>query len=394
MKALLVSNSDRLPAEIAVLVASRSVPVGVVRMKGGLAEASARIASDAPDLLILDDSNSGGIELGLLGALNVQYPHVALMLLTPDQSPQMLLRAMRVGVREVLPLPLEHQTLNDALDRITQKTMSSTRSGKVISFISCKGGSGATFIATNFGYTLAMRAKKKVLLIDLSHQFGDAALYMSDKKPTTTLSDVCAQINRIDTGFLASSLVEITPDFGILAASDDPTHSADIKPEHIDTILRVARSYYDYVVLDVGRQIDAVRISALDQSDLIYPVLQLSMPYIRDATHLLEIFHSLGYRRDKTHLIVNRFERGGELRLSDMQAAAAGCEVRTMPNNYRAVAEAIDQGLPVLELSRNSPIAKSLIALVDQVAGRRATKDAGVLSRLFGNRIQAVPSNG
>lgn len=394
MKVLLLSNNDSLHTKIAILAASRAVPVAVTTIKGGIAEVITQLATETPDLLILDQSNTGGLELGLLETLNMQHPLIAFMLLTPDQSPQLLLRAMRAGVREVLPLPLEHHALNDALDRVLQKTMSSIRNGKVISFISCKGGSGATFIATNFGYALATRAKKKVLLIDLNRQFGDAALYMSDKKPATTLSTICAQINRIDAGFLESSLVEITPDFGILAASDDPTHSADIKPEHIETILRVARNYYDYVILDVGRQIDGVTIGALDHSDLIYPVLQLSMPHIRDASNLLEIFQSLGYRRDKTILIVNRFEKRGELRLSDMEAAAGGREVHTMPNNYKAVTDSINQGLPVLQLARNSPIARSLGGFVDQVVGRRPPKDSGVLSRLFNSRVQAITSNG
>lgn len=394
MKALLISNNDSLHTEVAFLAASHTMPVAITRIKDGLADASTRLAAEAHDLLILDESNADSLEFGLLEALNTQYPQVAFMLLSSDQSPQLLLRAMRAGVREVLPLPLDPQEFKAALGRVAQKTMSSVRNGKVISFISCKGGSGATFIATNFGYALAMRAQKKVLLIDLNQQFGDAALYMSDKKPATTLSDVCAQINRIDAGFLESSLVAVTPNFGIMAASDDPIHSADIKPEHIETILRVARNSYDYVILDVGRQIDAVTIGALDQSDLIYPVLQLAMPYIRDASRLLEIFQSLGYRRDKTRLIVNRFEKGGDLRLSDIEVAAGGREVHTMPNNYKAVTDSINQGLPVLQLARNSPIAKSLAGFADQVAGQRTVKDISVLGRLFNNRVQAITSNG
>lgn len=393
MKAFLISSNDGLQAEIAFLAASRAVPVAMTRVNGGLAEAAARIAAEKPDLLILDESDAGGQGLGLLNALNAQYPQLALMLLTPDQSPQMLLRVMRVGVRELLPLPLDHQAFNDAMDRVSKNAVSSNRNGKVISFISCKGGSGATFIATNFAYALATHAQKKVLLVDLNQQFGDAALYMSDKKPATTLSDVCAQINRIDAAFLESTLVEVTPSFGILAASDDPTHSADIKAEHIEIILRIARNYYDYVILDVGRQIDAVTIGALDQSDLIYSVLQLAMPYIRDASRLLEIFQSLGYRSDKTRLIVNRFEKGGELRLSDVVAAAGGREVRTVPNNYRAVTESINQGLPVMEISRSSPVSRCLVGFVDQLVGRRVAKH-GIIGKLFGYRFETSTLNG
>ena len=80
----------------------------------------------------------------------------------------------------------------------------------------------------------------------------------------------------------------------VLAAADDPAQAKEAKPEHMDAILRVARQHYDYIVLDVGRQIDAVSLRALDSTDIIYPVLQLALPDIRDARRLLDIFRSLG----------------------------------------------------------------------------------------------------
>jgi pilus assembly protein CpaE len=258
------------------------------------------------------------------------------------------------------------------------------KSGKILSFISCKGGSGATFLATNFGHALATRAQKKVLLIDLNQQFGDAALYVSEKKATMTLSDLCAQINRIDAGFLESSLITVSPGFGILAASDDPTRSVDIKPEHIDVILRLARNYYDFIILDVGRQIDTVTIRALDNSDLIYPVLQLALPYIRDGRRLLDIFRSLGYPKDKMRLIVNRLEKNGKLKLSDLEGALGRKPAHTVPNNFEAVSDSVNQGVPVLQLARSSPVAKSLIELVEQTAEQPAPESRGIFARFLG----------
>ena len=57
-----------------------------------------------------------------------------------------------------------------------------------------------------------------------------------------------------------------------------PARTIEIKPEHMDAILRVARQYYDYILLDVGRQIDAISLRALDGADVIYPILQLGLP--------------------------------------------------------------------------------------------------------------------
>ena len=388
MKALLISNDRSLQEQVAALNSARPVAIALTARGGQPRDAHKFMADESPQLVALDAATTDIHEPGMLERFAAQYPQAAFMLLTADQSPETLLRAMRAGVREVLPLPLEAKAFNDALDRIMHKVSSPLRHGKVIAFISCKGGSGATFLATNFGHALTALGRKKVLLIDLNQQFGDAALYVSDKAPAMTLADVCAQIDRLDAAFLESSLINVSSDFGILAASGDPGRSADVKPEHIDAILPLARSYYDFIVLDVGRQIDSVTIHALDRADLIHPVLQLSLPYLRDGRRLLDVFRSLGYPREKARLIVNRYEKGGKLRLSDLESALGVGAAHTVPNNYAAVSDSVNQGVPILELSRTSPVAKSLAELVHHAIGPQSMEDKGFFSRIFNRRTQ------
>jgi pilus assembly protein CpaE len=385
MKALLISRDSQLYAEIASQGAARMPPLNLGAVRASLREALDRPEADSPQLVIVDATETESSEAALLERLGRQYPEAHLMLLTDQHQPELLIRAMRAGVREVLQLPLVHRAFHEAMDRMSAAAgVSGLRDGKILAFIACKGGSGATFISTNFGYALATLAAKKVLLIDLHGQFGDAALYVSDQKPTMTLSDVCAQIARVDGPFLESCLVHVTPGFGVLAAADDAAHTREAKPEHLDTILRVARQHYDYVLLDVGRQIDAVSLRALDVTDTIYPVLQLALPDIRDARRLLDIFRSLGYVLDHIRLIVNRYEKGGKLRLQDLHAAL-GCEVvHTFPNEYVAVTDSVNQGVPVLQLSRASAAARSLADMVDLLTTRRVQESRGLFDRLFG----------
>jgi pilus assembly protein CpaE len=385
MKALLISRDAQLYAEIASQGAARVPPLNVVSSRVSVHDALERPPADSFDLVIVDISDVDAADGDLLERLTRHHAAAQFMLLTDNHHPDLLIRAMRVGVREVLQLPLMHRALHEAIDRVAASAgVASTRDGKVLAFIACKGGSGATFISTNFGYALATLGDKKVLLIDLHRQFGDATLYVSDQKPAMTLSDVCQQIARIDGPFLESCLVHVAPGFGVLAAADDPAQSIEAKPEHIDTILRVARQHYDYILLDVGRQIDAVSLRALDTTDAIYPVLQLALPDIRDARRLLDIFRSLGYVTDHIRLIVNRYEKGGRLRLHDLHAALGAEVLHTLPNDYIAVTDSVNQGIPVLQLARNSAAARSLADLVEIVTERRVTENKGLFDRLFG----------
>jgi pilus assembly protein CpaE len=386
MRALLISRDAQLHADIASQGAARVPPLHVAAGRTGLRDALDRPLAEHPGLVIVDAGDTDAADADLLERLTRHYAAAHFMLLTDNHHPELLIRAMRAGVREVLQLPLVHRALHEAMDRIAASAgVASMRDGKVLAFIACKGGSGATFIATNFGYALATLADKKVLLIDLHRQFGDATLYVSDQKPTMTLSDVCQQIARIDGPFLDSCLVHVAPGFGVLAAADDPAQAVETKPEQLDAILRVARQHYDYILLDVGRQIDAVSLRALDSTDAIYPVLQLALPDIRHARRLLDIFRSLGYVAGHIRLVVNRYEKGGKLRLQDLHAALGAEVLHTVPNDYIAVTDSVNQGIPVLQLARGSAAARSLADLVEVLTARRVAESRnGLFDRLFG----------
>jgi len=385
MKIVMISRDSALQAQVAALGAARTPAAQVVAVRGGLRDAIDRPPPDAPQLLIFDASGAEAAEAELLGRLDRHYGGATVLMLTRGPQQDLLIRAMRAGLREVLQLPLAERGFHDALDRIgAGMGAGHARDGKVLAFISCKGGSGATFLATNFGYALAALAERKVLLIDLHPQFGDATLYVSDQKPAMTLSDICGQIGRMDGAFLDSCLVHVAANFGVLAAADDPAQGAAMKPEHMDAILRVARQHYDYIVLDVGRQIDAISLRALDSADTIYPVLQLALPDIRDGRRLLDIFRSLGYPGERIRLIVNRYEKGGKLRLADLEQALGAEVVHTVPNDYLSATDSVNQGVPVLQLARGSAVARSLAELVELVTARRVTESKGLFDRLFG----------
>ncbi len=385
MKALMITRDTQLHAELAAQGAARMPPLHLSASRDGLRDAVERVVPDPPQLVIVDASEVAPAEAELLERLARMYPGAAFMLLTGGHQQELMIRAMRAGMREVLALPLQHKAFHEAMDRIDVQTgVTRQRDGKVLAFLSCKGGSGATFISTNFGYALATLAEKKVLLIDLHGQFGDAALYVSDQKPAMTLADVCQQIARVDGAFLASCLVHVSPSFGVLAAADDAAAALDMTADHMDTILRVARQHYDYIVLDVGRQIDPMSLRALDGADAIYPVLQLALPDIRDGRRLLDIFRSLGYPNERVHLIVNRYEKGGKLRLADLEHALGAEVVHAVPNDYISATDSVNQGVPALLLSRTSAVARSLAELVERVTARRLSEHKGLFGRLFG----------
>lgn len=380
MKIIVLSQTEKHLLEIARLLRERNGADEIDVVAGSLEQL--REPHGAAVLLLhqalLDDA-----DLALLAGLGNRHPALAIIVICQRQPAEFLLRAMRSGVREVLPDPVDAAHLLPAIRRVEDKLSNCTRSlGKVLAFISCKGGSGATFLATNLGYALAQE-DKRVALIDLNLQFGDASLFVSDHKPLATLAHVAQQIHRLDPSFLAASMVQVTPNFGVLAAPDDPAHANDVKPEHINQLLQMARLHYDFVLLDIGRSLDAVSVRALDQADMIFPILQLTLPYIRDGKRLLSVFRSLEYRKDKIHLIVNRYAASGEIRLSDCEDAFGSRMYKTVPNHYEAAAASVNQGLPILQLHKASPVSRALQEMARTLVGETGEEARGWLSRIL-----------
>jgi len=383
MKITAISSNDKQLFEIARVLRERSL-ADQVDVLPGLVDKLPRFEAGAPDLLLVAQPLLNGEDLERLETLSVQHPDMAIIVACGQQTPDFLLQAMRAGVREVMPMPIDPGALQSAVRRIDEKRNFNTRSlGKVLAFISCKGGSGATFLAANLGYALAAAEGKKVALFDFNLQFGDASLFVSDQRPAASVASVAQQMHRLDHSLLISSMVQVTQNFHVLAAPEDPTQANDVHPEHVDALLRLARQHYDFVILDIGRSLDAVSVRALDQTDMIFPILQATLPYIRDGKRLLQVFRSLDYRKDKIHLIVNRHTNSGDIRLRDCEQAYGMEMFRTIPNHYEAAAASVNQGVPILQLQRASPVSKALQDLARTLAGESGTDSRGWLSRIL-----------
>lgn len=384
MNAFILSNDSELRALVSRMCSIRTPPITVLPALPSMQKEVPLPMTAQPDLVIIDAESFADGPLILLQRMAEKFPQAAIMLLSSDRSAEFLIAAMRAGVREVLSLPLAPAELDAALDRLSQKLQATQPlDGKVLAFVSAKGGAGTTFIAANLGQALSVIGQKRVLLVDTNTAFGDAVLYVSDTKPARTLVDVCRDIYRLDINLLDSSVVRVSSSFSILAAPPEPDPSEDLNPDHVETIIQLARRHYDFVIVDLGRQVNTASVRVLDNADSIQLVMQQSLPDLRGARHLIEIFGTLGYRREKLNLVVNRFESAAPLSAAEIERVLGQRIGTRMPNNFETANESVNQGMPVLQLARSSSIAKSLVDWVNRLVDTASPAKAGIIRRIF-----------
>lgn len=384
MKIATISQDQQCLNDIQKFLAHACTSHPMVAIPGGAQQIPAVIEQVHPDLLLLEGIRLDPGEQQILSQVTSRFPDLGVIMLCPPQPQEFLLEAMRVGIREIVPTPISQNVLTDAVERFKQRMLlarTPLHEGKIAAFIPCKGGSGATFLASNIAYNLASVENKRVILFDFNLQFGDASLFVHEATSATTIADVTRQIQRLDGSFLSSSSISVLPNFDVLPSPDEPEKAAEIKSEHIKPLLQVAKKHYDFVIVDVGRLFDAISIQCLDQADLIFPVLQQTLPFVRDAKRVISTFNSLGYSQDKVRLIVNRYGKKEDITLDDVVSTLQQEVYKVIPNDYGIVAESVNQGIPVSKLARRSAVAKSLQEITQELA--RSSAPDRLLKKLF-----------
>ncbi|MDF2467427.1 MAG: Type secretion system ATPase TadZ/CpaE [Ramlibacter sp.] len=381
MKIAVVSPSRNHLDEVAAVLQANGHSTSL--FEGGKSRMREIAERDQPDLMLVDGMCCDVAELTQVEYITTHYPSVAVVLLCSTHTPEFLINSMRAGVREVLPSPATAPALEAAVNRVAAKRIGGKPRdpGKILAFIPCKGGAGATFVATNLASHLA--ENKSVLLVDLNLQFGDALAFVYDGKPTSTLADVAKNIARLDASLLAASTVKVSANFSVLAAPDDVAQAMEVQAEHVEAVLALAVRHYDFVILDVPRSLDTTAIKALDRAWRIFPVLQSGLPEIRNAGKLLEAFRSLGYPSDKIELIVNRFDKNSEIGMEQVQRSVGHTRIITVPNSYREVSASINHGEPLVRSTRSNPVARHLVDFADTLSPRPEEVRGGLLGRLF-----------
>jgi pilus assembly protein CpaE len=323
------------------------------------------------NILILDSEYANDADMKAVAACVRQNSNPAVILITSDHSEAKLIEYMRSGVSEVIDFPVEGRQLIDAIERLRKKRYIATTyhpRGKILSFISAKGGAGATFIAGNIGYSLATKFNLKVLYIDLNMQFGDAGFYFSETIGGPSIVDIVAQTG-LDSSIISSASIQVDKNFNLLQSPDSPDKAAGIKPQHIDNLLTVAIQDYDYVIMDLPRTIDAISMKVLDRSDKIYLVFQPVVPYIRAASKILQLFNQLGYEDRKVGLMINRMDKNLSISQSKVENTLQTAVEWVIPNDFVNCMASTNTGTPLQVHNPSCELAHMFDAIAGSISG-------------------------
>ena len=316
-------------------------------------------------IILLETANHEK-EFALIKQLVSTCPETAIITAAAEASPSTILGSMRSGAREFLQLPIvpeEFQTVLNSIEEFSAAG-SSTKRGRTVAVFSAKGGAGVSFFGTNLAAAMGV----PTLLVDLNLQAGDAASFLG-LTTKYSVADFVQNRMRLDDALMTSLVTSHSANLSVLAAPLEAHEAEDIKPEDVSEILHLLKQRYECLVLDLPHTFDPVTVAALDLADDILVVLTLDIPGIRGAKRALKVFERLDYRREKVHVVVNRWSKGIDVQLQKVEAHLGEQLIGFVPNDYRKVMDSINLGRPLVQADPSSKITAEIKRIAGLVSG-------------------------
>jgi pilus assembly protein CpaE len=204
--------------------------------------------------------------------------------------------------------------------------------------------------------------------VDLDLELGEVAVQLG-VRPRFNLVDMIQNFHRMDAGLLASFIEQHSSGVHLLSAPFHPERAEMTSAEEIRKILQFLKHHYEYVIVDTSKSFSPPTLAAFDQSDLVFIVVALDLPSLRNVQRGLPLLKRVLPRGlDQARLVVNRYQPDEEIGLKEVEQTLGLKVFWTLSNDYEAVIRSINQGKPIV-LNGSSKYTKDVKALGAKLAG-------------------------
>lgn len=298
-----------------------------------------------------------------------------------DRNDIVLYRDLKnVGVAEYYFKPLIGSVVTRGIADVAEGKPSArgARSGKLILVLGARGGVGGTTIAANAAWHMAEARERRVLLLDLDLQFGDAALQL-DARPTHALEEALEHPERTDNLFLERGVANVTPRLGLLAGLEPLGQRVAPPEEAVLALLHKLLAQYRYVFVDLPGAAALTYPQLLHMPGVVLLVSDGGLSGARDCARWREILGPSTPERTVLHLL-NRQDAPGALP-SEQLLRVIGHE----PD----IALAYDQGimaaaaLGIAAMQKCPSLAQAVAKITGQLVGVAVEDRRSLWKRIF-----------
>jgi len=365
IKAILIDQDEQARYQLKEALAQLP-KIDVLGESGKLAEIPLLVKEHAPTAIIMDITTYPGDSLILAQQISQRRPDISLVAVADNPSSDVVIQAMRAGIREFIQKPFTEESLQENLGSLiqTQKEQQKekNKSAKLISLFGAKGGVGSTTLATNIASSLAQDPEKSVLLLDLDFQKGQSSVFLN-LEPKYTLSDFSTDLESMELEAMKQILSRHSSGPYLLTGPTLPEEAEKISPEQIDELFLIVKANFDYVIIDTNGRFEEITLKALDESNKIVTVLTPEFPAFYNAKRRIDVFKRMDYTTEKMRVVINRTYKNDVSGLSSLKDVSGVPVYWRIPDEKgEFIFRAVNLGTPI---SQFAPKAKMSISVKD-----------------------------
>ncbi|MDD9921236.1 MAG: AAA family ATPase [Boseongicola sp.] len=308
------------------------------------------------------------------------------LVIAEEVSPIALHKLLKLGAAEFVPYPLPDGALHDAIERMrmaammpavsAQGTMKATgdRDGIVIPVQGLAGGTGSTTFAVNLAWELANieedGEKPRVCLIDLDLQFGAVATYL-DLPRREAVFELLQDTASMDIEAFMQALLTYEDTLHVFTAPSELIPLDMITPEDVGKIIEVARTNFDYVVIDMPQSVVMWTETVLNAAHVYFAMTELDMRSAQNTLRLIRALKGEDLPFNKLRYVLNRAPKftdmNGKSRVKRMAESLDITIEVLMPDGGKQVVQSNDHGQPLSEVAAKNPLRKEIQKLAESV---------------------------
>ncbi len=313
------------------------------------------------------------------------------LLIVGDVSSRTMHQIMREGVAEFTPYPEPAGALMDAIDRLRLARSSGNlpavttasaprRLGKVVAFYGVAGGVGASTLAVNFAWELTLRTRRegrRVALLDFNFQYGSIATFL-DVPRREAVYELVSEASNLDQTGLTQALSTYQDKLHVLTAPRDALPLDIVSPADVDAIINLARESFDYVVIDMPQALMNWSEKVYAASDDFYAVMEIDMRSAQNMYRFLRTLKAEDMNLDKLRFVLNRApgmtDLSGKTRVKRVAESLGITFLHQIADGGRQIVNNGDQGTPLAEGARSSPVRKEILRMVEKFTTEESEK--------------------
>ncbi|MEN8934967.1 MAG: AAA family ATPase, partial [Planktotalea arctica] len=203
----------------------------------------------------------------------------------------------------------------------------------------------------------------KVCIIDLDLQFGSVSTFL-DLQRRDAVFELLTDTENMDGESFAQALLMHDDVLHALTSPADVIPLDMIRPEDIQAILDLAKTHFDYVIIDMPTTLVQWTETVLNASQIYFATLEMDMRSAQNALRMKRALQSEGLPFEKMRFVLNRAPKftdlTGKTRVKRL-AESLGITIEVqLPDGGKPVVNGADHGQPLAITAAKNPLRKEI----------------------------------